>query len=387
MKIAVVAFTNVVGDSRVLRTVRALAGAGHEVALLGYGAAPQGVPARFETLGQSPGAAAHAVTVLAGYAPAAVAPAITQFLGTLRPLHRRALALLHRIRPDAVHANDWPVLPVASAFKRGTGARIVYDSHEFAREEHAERRLWRMLYRSHVCATEGAGIRFADRIVTVGPGIARLLAETYPLQTAPEVVMNVPEFETAPVRHAGESLQLLYHGLMKPGRGLETVIDAALQVRRQLRLVLRGNGKASYVEHLRRRASSRPDRIVFEPAVPADRVVSAAAASDIGLFVPPLDTAQARHMLPNKLFEYLMAGLMPIFSAGEDVSAVLREHRCGLVLDDVSAGALADLLDRLAVEEIERHRTKARAASRILCWEREQEKLVAIYGGLAVGAA
>ncbi len=383
MKIAVVAFTAVAGDSRVLRTARGLAAVGHDVTLIGYGTAPQGVRVGFETLGSPPRRLAHAALVLGGYAPAAFAPSLTRRIESFRPLHRRTLALLHAIRPDAIHANDWPVLAVASEFKRQTGVRIVYDSHEFAREEHAERWLWRMLYRAHVRATERATVPFADRIVTVGPGIARLLAETYRLSTVPSVVMNVPEFQAAPVRTSGDVLQLLYHGLMKPGRGLETLIDAAMRLQRPVRLVLRGGGKATYVAKLKSRAAARPDRVVFEPAVPADRVIAAASSADIGLFVPPLETAQMRYMLPNKLFEYLMAGLMPIFSGGDDVSEILRSQRCGLLLDDVSAGALASLLDRLTVDDIERHRAQAREASRILCWEREQAKLVSIYEQLA----
>jgi hypothetical protein len=80
--------------------------------------------------------------------------------------------------------------------KQTTGARIVYDSHELAREEHSESWLWRMLCRPHVCAIEAAGVHDADRVVTVSPGIARLLAETYSLAVSPLVVLNVPEYRS-----------------------------------------------------------------------------------------------------------------------------------------------------------------------------------------------
>ena len=59
-----------------------------------------------------------------------------------------------RHSPGRIHANDWAALPIAMWGKQTTGARIVYDSDEFAREEHSESWLWRMLCRPHVCAIE-----------------------------------------------------------------------------------------------------------------------------------------------------------------------------------------------------------------------------------------
>ena len=193
--------------------------------------------------------------------------------------------------------------------KQTTGARIVYDSHEFAREEHGESWLWRMLCRPHVCAIEAAGVHDADRVVTVSPGIARLLAETYSLAESPLVVLNVPEYRSVETHPVGERLELLYHGLLASGRGIETLILAMAEIRRPARLVLRGNGATRYVSSLRRLAAlhAAPETIVFEPAVPLESVVESAARSDIGVFTPPLATSQVRYMLPNKLFEYLMA--------------------------------------------------------------------------------
>src|SRR5262245_39311371 len=177
MRIAIVAFSPVARDSRVLRTSRALAEHGHEVHLIGYGAKPHNCPGRFHSLGPPPTRMAHWAWVLVGYAPAILSSRLTRLTARFRPLHRRCFILLRQIRPNVIHANDWAVLPIAVMTKKATGARIVYDSHEFASEEHGERWLWRLLYRPHVCATELAGLREADRVVTIGPGIARLIAQ------------------------------------------------------------------------------------------------------------------------------------------------------------------------------------------------------------------
>jgi len=385
MRVAVVAFTQVARDSRVLRTSRALAEDGHEVHLVGFGERPQNWPGRFHSLGSPPTRMTHWAWVLIGYAPAVLSPRLTYLTAPLRPLHQRCCALLRQIRPDVIHANDWPVLPVAVMTKKATGARVVYDSHEFASEEHGERWLWRLLYRPHICATEAAGLREADRVLTIGPGIARLIARTYSLPCPPQVVANVPDYRAVPAHSLGPKLELLYHGLMTGGRGIETLIKAVARIQRPVRLTLRGDGASRYLNGLRRLAacSAMPERIAFEPAVPIDDVIEAAAHADIGLFTPPMDTPQARFTLPNKLFEYLMAGLMVIVSDADDVAEVIRRYDCGIVLSDVSPSTLAATIDALKLDDIRKYKDHARECARTLCWNKERDKLISLYAEFA----
>ena len=389
MKIAVVAFSPVARDSRVLRTARTLVEHGHEVHLIGYGETPRNCPARFHSLGPPPTRIAHWAWVLFGQVPAILSTGLTRLVAPLRPVHRNCYALLRQIRPDVIHANDWPVLPIAVIMKKTMGTRIVYDSHEFAREEHGERWLWRLLCRPHVCATEAAGLREVDRVVTISPGIAELIAQTYPLTRVPVVVTNVPDYRTVLAHPLGQRLELLHHGLMTAGRGIETLILAVAQTHRPARLVLRGDGMQHYIDSLRQLAArySTPERVTFEPAVPFDEVIEAAARADIGLYTPPLITPQTRFMLPNKLFEYLMAGLMVIVSDADNMAQVVRHYDCGIVLSDASPSSLAAAIDALGPDEIRQYKNRARESARSLCWDIEQGKLIVLYAELAKESA
>jgi glycogen synthase len=384
MRIAAVALSPIGRDGRVLRTARALAQSGHEVHVLGYGPKPLSCAGQFHTLGEPPGRIQHWAWVLAGYVPSGLSRRLGQALTALRPLHRRSQKLLCAIRPEVIHAHDWPALPIAIWGKQTTGARIVYDSHEFAREEHGESWLWRVLCRPHVCAIEAVGVHYADRVLTVSPGIARLLAEIYPLAESPLVVLNVPEYRSVETHPVGERVELLYHGLLTRGRGIETLILAMAEIRRPVRLVLRGHGASGYVSGLRRLAAlhAAPETIVFEPAVPLESVVESAARSDIGVFTPPLATSQIRYMLPNKLFEYLMAGLMVVFSHAEDVAEIVHRYGCGKILSDVRPSHLATAIDALSLEEIRQYKRSALNSARSLCWDREQAKLTKLYADM-----
>jgi glycogen synthase len=385
MRIAIATFSVARQDSRVLRATYALAEHGHEVHLIGFGGAPQNCPGQFYSLGRPPNHVEHRIWVAMGQFPAQLSPALTRLIAWLRPIQRRCYALLREIRPDVIHANDWPLLPIAVAVKRAVGASVIYDSHECASEEHSERLLWRLLCQPHVRATEATSIRDADRVITVSPGIARLLAQTYRLAVPPVVLTNVPPYKLAAVHQLGSTLELLYHGVLKSGRGLETLVHAMALVRRPARLLLRGSGATRYmagIQHLATRLG-KPGLVRFEQQVTFDKVVEAAACSDIGLFIPPLTTAQTKFMLPNKIFEYLMAGLMIITSDADDVSDVLRQHSCGLTLSNLTPAHLADTIDGLSYVEIEEYKTRSRKAAHLLNWEREQSKLIALYDELS----
>jgi glycogen synthase len=235
-----------------------------------------------------------------------------------------------------------------------------------------------------VRAVEAASIRDADRVITVSPGIARLLAQTYQLATLPLILTNVAPYQPVAVHQLGSTLELLYHGVVKPGRGLETLVRAMALVRRPARLVLRGSGATRYTASIQQLATglSKPRLVKFEQPVSFEKVVEAAACSDIGLFVPPLTTAQTKFMLPNKIFEYLMAGLMIITSDAEDVSEVIRQHGCGLTLSTPAPAHLANIIDGLGNAEIEGYKARSRKAAHLLNWEIERNKLIALYNEL-----
>jgi glycosyltransferase involved in cell wall biosynthesis len=148
--------------------------------------------------------------------------------------------------------------------------------------------------------------------------------------------------------------------------------------------VLRGNGSSRYVSNLRRLAAmhAAPETIVFEPAVPLENVIKSAARSDIGLFTPPLATAQYRYMLPNKLFEYLMAGVPVLSSQLPAVAEILTCYEAGQVCPSlepkvVAASIAATLANGVGMAQ---WRSNALAASATdLNWEQEQGQLIGLY--------
>jgi glycosyltransferase involved in cell wall biosynthesis len=119
------------------------------------------------------------------------------------------------------------------------------------------------------------------------------------------------------------------------------------------------------------------------PAVPYNELLSWTTSADLGLTIfKPGYTRSIRYCLPNKLFEYLMAGLPVLSSQLDAIAEVLKTYEVGDILpslapEDVGTAINAMLADGAKVERMRQNALKA--ARDEFHWEKEKLKLVAFY--------
>jgi glycosyltransferase involved in cell wall biosynthesis len=308
----------------------------------------------------------------------------------LRQLHELAGA----VEADMWLANDWTALPIAARLAREKGGVYGYDTHELATEEYAEKRAWRLWQRPLVRVLEGKFIREAKVVSAVSTGIARRLDELYSLPRPTLVVRNTPQYERRGFRPTGERIRVLYHGIIVPGRGLEIAIDSVAQWRREFELTLRGPDNPEFTPSLRARIAAHglDGRVVLAPAVPMTALVQEAAEFDIGFFALPGHSRHNEFALPNKIFEYIMAGLCLCTTELPEIAGLIREYDLGVTIPTPDPAAIAVAINSLDRDRIDDYKRNALIAARELCWERESEKLLASYAaclrqpGLAIPA-
>lgn len=378
-QVAVLTFSRIARDRRVLRQCALLEDMGYQPLVIAYGEAEDAVPYASCLWPVPRPTLRHRLSTVARQLPAHLGLWAAKAGFWAEPRHRWALNTLRRHHPRAVVANDWPALVVAAAYKKETGARVHYDSHEFATLEFDERAWWRMVYKPMVMQLEGDAIHAADSVSTVGPQLAAALQAHYALPKLPAVVRNTPDrialdegVETA------WPLRILYHGQVLPNRGLEALIGSIPFWSQPHRLTIRGDGNAGYISNLKARveATGRAGLVTFEQAVPPDEVMPLAAHSaDLGVHFTPLDTDQRHFSLPNKLFEYIGAGLAVAVSPGVDLKRVVEGHGVGVLSRDASAEAAAEAINGLTQARVSAFKVASRKAAQTLCWESEREVL------------
>jgi glycosyltransferase involved in cell wall biosynthesis len=382
IKIALVSVAPLQHDSRVLRHAALLSKAGYAVRIFAQAPLPA-MPTAPVTVIPGPGSDARVrVGMMLRQAPASVLPASAETLFWLSQSRWVARRDVLRFRPDIVIANDWRALPIASAAKRSFGARILYDSHEFASEEFLDSRRWRWFARSHVAEIERRLIKEADAVTTVSAGIADALAQLYDLPR-PTVISNTPPRQSTSFKPTrAEHITVLYHGAVVPRRGLDILVESVAFWPEHFRLVIRGPAQGGYDRHLHRLAKELGNRIVFDPAVAPDQVVAAASEADIGIFLLSNSTVHARFAMPNKIFEYMQAGLMVISSDLPEIRTILEQTNCGSLLKDLSVESITSIISKLEEKNIDIHKQNSLTAAKSMNFDNEGTKLMSIISNL-----
>jgi glycosyltransferase involved in cell wall biosynthesis len=281
-------------------------------------------------------------------------------------------------RVDLWLANDWTSLPIVRKLAVEQGVPFAYDTHELAVDEYAERWAWRLLRRPVIAAIEGTAMRKAASVSCVSDGIARRLVEFYGLSRPPLVIRNTPSYQPIGFRATGEQIRVLYHGLVSTGRGLEACIESVELWRPEFSLTLRGPANPEYLEHLTQLARERgvADRVKFVPPVPLVDLVSRAAEHDVGLFALPDHSLQNVYVLPNKFFEYMMAGLALCVSDLPEMARILNRHSLGVLIGVVTPEAIAAAINQMSSATIDTYKRNALAAAQEFNWENEGQLLL-----------
>ena len=279
-------------------------------------------------------------------------------------------------------ANDWTMLPIAATLARATGGMYGYDTHEFAVEEYAQDPEWCRVNRPIVSAIEQQFISDAAVVSTVSDGIAERLDQLYRLARPTLVVRNTPYFEEVPFRTSDcDRIRILYHGIVVPNRGIETVIDSVPQWRPEITLTIRGPENPSLSPVLRERiaALGLEQRVELAPAVPMTALVREATSFDVGILALPGHSKHNEFALPNKFFEYVMAGLAVCTTDLPEMARLIRQYGLGVTFPSIDPEAIAAAVNTLDRDRINTCKRNALSAARELCWEHESRPLIHAY--------
>ena len=284
-----------------------------------------------------------------------------------------------RHRADVYHAHDAPPALAFWLIARLRGAAFVYESHEYWMAKLPDQP---MSHRATV-GIERFACRRAALVIAVNRTISDKMTADYAI-APPCVVINVPIDVTglpeplAP--QADEPLRLLYHGIFGPERGLEATIEAVSSTTRPVQLTLRGLGELR--EDLERLVSRLDvaDRVTFAEPVPMVDLPVAAVGAHVGLL--PFSAELGYDLaLPNKLFEYMAAGLAVLSSDLIELRRIVDEERVGRLFDGSPSGLARELewfLDH--PDELLEMRTRAHsAAQQRYNWAAQENVLVEAY--------
>ncbi|MFN8251257.1 MAG: glycosyltransferase [Ferruginibacter sp.] len=284
---------------------------------------------------------------------------------------------------DILLANDLDTLPANFLVSKIRSRIQVYDTHEFFTGT-AE-----LYNRSFVKKTwqriENFFFPRVKYIYTVNKSIAALYKDKYGIE--PVVIRNLPYKKAAMQQTAGFDLPagkkiLLVQGTgLNENRGLEELVSAVALLPETFMLVIAGGGLI--IPALKNSVAKQQlqERILFTGVLDpvALRQLTPLAWCGFSLDKPININQQAS--LPNKLFDYIAAGIPVIASDIMEVAAIVRQYGIGTILPQVSPEAIATAVLELDANETnyQLYKSNTAVAYETLNWENEQQILRSLF--------
>lgn len=162
------------------------------------------------------------------------------------------------------------------------------------------------------------------------------------------LVHNTPDLKylyttIKPINKSDEELlrknfTIIYHGLIGPIRGLETIIKSLPKLRETIpELVFLIIGKGTKEKELKILSSELgvEDIVLFKGWVDMAQIISYIKISKIGI-IPHIETEHTNSTIPNKLFDYMAFGVPVITSASKPMAKIVNTVHCGYVFNSQS---------------------------------------------------
>jgi glycosyltransferase involved in cell wall biosynthesis len=287
------------------------------------------------------------------------------------------------IRCINIHALG--LLPLGVILKKVWKSKLIYDAHELETETNGVVGIRKKVGKW----VERALIGKVDMTIVVSESIADWYVNAYKIRR-PTVVLNVPHARALNKKNIfrqqfgirNDQVILLYQGGLDAGRGVQLILDA-FKARRDdyIVVIFMGYGPLQSAIQL---ASSRHKNIYFHPAVAPQVVLEYTASADLGIHVIQNTCLNHNYCMPNKLFEYAMAGLPVLVSNMKDMSELVAKNQMGSVISDFSATGINRTIDDFLTRDLAIMKANAYRIAREHAWEVQEQKMFAAYHAIGV---
>ncbi len=262
---------------------------------------------------------------------------------------------------------------------------LVYDSHEFftgvpeLMYAPIKRNLWRLLEKILL-----PKIKYG---YTVNESIQKLYKDLYAVNL--KVVKNVPVYDATniftKINYDIEPFILNMQGAgINKDRGYEEAIEAMQYLPNNFILQIIGDGTVlndlkKLVEKL-----NLQNKVIFIPKVSPAILKEYTKKAHLGLSLDKGICPNSLYSLPNKLFNFIHAGVPVLASNLPEIEKIIQQYNVGICVNEVNAQSIAKCIitifeDKASLELFNNNTT---AAAKELCWQNEEKVLDSIYDEL-----
>jgi glycosyltransferase involved in cell wall biosynthesis len=303
-------------------------------------------------------------------------------------------------KADVYHAHDADTLLVSYLAARKNRAKLVYDFHEYWRKKTLWRRslpgkIWDRFENYFLVLVENLVAPHADAVLTVNESLAKEFGSCHLLKREPIFLYNVPDLTVSTnsdhqilrqkIKAANQDKLIIFLGSLISHRGLENLIKSLEYLPREFKLVFLGYGDLKEKLLAMAQTFGYGKRIFILDPVGPGQVARWASGADVGMAPIQNVSWSYYHSLPNKIFEYLMAGLPIAASDFPEIKKIVVGEGIGVCFDPEDPEDISRAIKKILLSEVGYKKMKenaVRVAKEKYNWQIEEKKLLAIYQNL-----
>ncbi|MCQ2302193.1 MAG: glycosyltransferase [Bacteroidales bacterium] len=287
-------------------------------------------------------------------------------------------------RANLLLSNDLDTILPNFFVSRLKGINMIYDSHEYFTETpeliHRPKvqRVWKRI--------EEFAVPKLGEMITVCDSIADLFREKYGVKV--HVIRNIPPQKALPPKgdKAELGLPLDKHLLVLQGsginiqRGAEELVQA-MQYLDDCHLMIIGGGDVLPILKQMVVDLNIADRVRFLPRMSYANMMAYTQNAELGFCLDKDTNLNYRFSLPNKLFDFIQAGVPIVASHLTEIEKIIRRCDIGVFIENHDPKTIAATIQD-ALSDAERYgkwKQNLTVAAQDLRWENEEKVLLAIY--------
>ena len=287
---------------------------------------------------------------------------------------------LLRTKSDIYFAEDLYALPFVTTIAKLKGAKVYYNSRELYAFLGGLRN--RPFLQSVVKQIEKFFIKKVDLVLTTGEMDSAFLEKFYGIANT-LVIRNIPLYQ-APSSKIDfrkmygiekDKLILLYQGVLLEGRGVPSILRAMARLPRTV-LIMLGDGEQKSNFQKLADDLNVADRVIFAGTISQKELINYTAGADAGLSLIENISVSYYHALPNKLFEYIMAGLPVLCSDLPQMKKIVDGYRVGESINITSGETIYTTLKKWSESNslLESYKENCKKAAGELNWQEEYKR-------------
>jgi len=257
---------------------------------------------------------------------------------------------------------------------------LIYDSHEYFTgvpellAHPAKQRIWQRL--------EKMIIPKLKYMFTVNESIAGLYNSEFGVDV--KVMRNLPLKKELPAKVSRKDLGLpedkniiLLQGAgINVDRGVEEAIQAMQHIDNALLLIIGGGDAIAGLKTLATELRLN-EKIRFISKLPFEELVQYTVQADIGLTLDKDTNINYRYSLPNKLFDYIHAGIPVLASPLIEIKKIIEQYKIGECIESHEPAELARRINSMLADKtkLNFYKENTHKAKEELCWNNEKKIL------------